>query len=228
MRAFAQLYEELDTTTSTNLKVDAMVRYFRAASLADAAWATYILSGRRLKRFIGPALIGRWLIETAHLPQWLVEESTAAVGDLAEAIALIMDVSDKQTSAIEDLSLSQWIDSRLLPLRTMDEAAQRARITGWWRSLPYRECFLVNKLLTGSLRVGVSELLVTRALSQALDLPRSEVARRLMGEWTPSEQFWQQLGAAQAAQVDPPRPTRSFWPRRTKARSRRLARRRTI
>ena len=57
MKAFAALYEELDTTQSTNLKVAAMARYFREAPPADAAWATYMLSGRRLKRFIGPALL---------------------------------------------------------------------------------------------------------------------------------------------------------------------------
>ena len=37
MRAFSELYEELDTTTSTNLKVAAMVRYFNSATPADAA-----------------------------------------------------------------------------------------------------------------------------------------------------------------------------------------------
>ena len=77
MRAFSELYEELDTTTSTNLKVAAMVRYFNNAAPADAAWAAYILSGRRLKRFIGPALLWRWLVEASALPEWLVEESSA-------------------------------------------------------------------------------------------------------------------------------------------------------
>ena len=111
MRAFAELYEELDTTTSTNLKVDAMVRFFRASPPADSAWATYILSGRRLKRFIGPALIGRWLVEAAQLPEWLVEETYASVGDLAETIALLMDVGKKQNNELEDLSLTSWIES---------------------------------------------------------------------------------------------------------------------
>jgi DNA ligase-1 len=55
VRAFAELYDEIDTTTATNLKVAAMAAYFRSAPPADAAWAAYILSGRRLKRFIGPA-----------------------------------------------------------------------------------------------------------------------------------------------------------------------------
>ena len=31
--------------------------------------------------------------------------------------------------------------------------------------------------------MGVSELLVTRALSEVLELPRADVARRMMGEW---------------------------------------------
>ena len=40
---------------------------------ADSAWAAYILSGRRLKRFIGPTLLYRWLIDAAALPEWLIE-----------------------------------------------------------------------------------------------------------------------------------------------------------
>ena len=180
MRAFAELYEELDTTTSTNLKVAAMARYFRTAAPADAAWAAYMLSGRRLKRFLGPALLGRWLIETAGLPQWLVNESYSAVGDFAETVALLME-SDTTVTAT-DVSLSTWIEERLLPLRAADAEQQKQAITNWWRTLPYRECFLLNKLLTGELRVGVSELLVTRALAEVLNVPRPDVARRMMGE----------------------------------------------
>ena len=37
MRVFAELYDEIDTTTSTNLKVAAMVRYFGSAPPGDAA-----------------------------------------------------------------------------------------------------------------------------------------------------------------------------------------------
>jgi DNA ligase-1 len=103
MRAFSELYEELDTTTSTNLKVAAMVRYFKSAPPADAAWAAYILSGRRLKRFIGPASMNRWLIEACGLPEWLVDESRSSVGDLAETIALLME--NTATSVATDASL---------------------------------------------------------------------------------------------------------------------------
>src|ERR1700716_3220700 len=117
MRAFSELYEELDTTTSTNLKVAAMVRYFKSAPSGDAAWAAYILSGHRLKRFIGPALLYRWLFEECGLPEWLVEESRATVGDLAETIALLTESNgDAGARKAPEVSLSSWLDERLLPL----------------------------------------------------------------------------------------------------------------
>jgi ATP-dependent DNA ligase len=205
VRDFAEAFDEIDTTTATSLKVAAMVRYFRSAPTADAAWAAYILSGRRLKRFIGPSLLWRWLIEASGLPEWLVAESYSAVGDIAEAIALLIE---SDAAGGTDVPLAEWIDGRLLPLREATEEEQRDAIVGWWRTLPYRECFLLNKLLTGELRVGVSELLVTRALSEVLGVPREALARGIMGEWQPSAEFWEQLksGKAPAADASAPYP----------------------
>jgi DNA ligase 1 len=202
MKAFAALYEELDTTQSTNLKVAAMARYFREAPPADAAWATYMLSGRRLKRFIGPALLKRWLIEEVALPEWLVDESHSSVGDLAETIALLTAASAHAESNM-DASLADWIEERLLPLRDADDEVQRRTIVGWWRELPYRQCFLLNKLLTGELRVGVSQLLVTRALADVTGIERTELAARLMGDWQPGTRFWQSLHAQESPRSDP-------------------------
>jgi DNA ligase-1 len=203
MKAFAALYEELDTTQSTNLKVAAMSRYFREALPADAAWATYILSGRRLKRFIGPALLKRWLIDEAALPQWLIDESYSSVGDLAETIALLTAGTAHSQASTDDTSLADWIEDRLLPLRDADDDVQRQTITGWWRELPYRQCFLLNKLLTGELRVGVSQLLVTRALAEVTGIERTELAGRLMGDWQPGALFWQGLHVAESPRTDP-------------------------
>ncbi len=59
--------------------------------------------------------------------------------------------------------------------------------------LPYRESFLVNKLLTGALRVGVSQTLVARALAEALEVPRTHVQHVLTGDWQPTPQFWTRL-----------------------------------
>jgi DNA ligase-1 len=200
VRAFSELFEELDTTTATNLKVAAMVRFFQSATAADAAWATYILSGRRLKRFIGPTQLYRWLIEAAALPEWLIEEAIAAVGDLAETIALLLE-NPANAASSTDVSLAEWIDGRLLPLRGASLEEQHSAIVTWWRTLPYRECFLLNKLLTGELRVGVSTLLVTRAIAETVGMGRPDIARRLMGDWQPSKEFWEGLNSGDTSAI---------------------------
>ncbi|MET0293061.1 MAG: ATP-dependent DNA ligase [Steroidobacteraceae bacterium] len=204
MRRFATLFDELDTTTATNLKVDALRRYFAAAPPADAAWAAYILSGRKLKRVVGPALIRGWLTESSGLPAWLVDETYESVGDLAETVALLVPTPGAVAS--EDLSLTTWIEDRLLPLRNASAEHQRECITGWWRTLPYLECFLLTKLLTGALRVGVSELLVVRALAELTGHTRPQVTRALMGEWVPGEAFWTAMTSAVPMAHDPSQP----------------------
>mgnify|MGYP005826539431 FL=1 len=138
MRRFADLFEALDTTTSTNAKVAAMVAYFHTADPADAAWAAWVLIGRRPRRSVGPAQLRRWLGEESGLPDWLVEDSLAAVGDLAETIALLLDPDPALLPESATLSLTDWFEARILPLRGQDEALQRAAVTRWWRSLPAR------------------------------------------------------------------------------------------
>ena len=103
MKRFADLYDEIDRTTSTNAKVAALVPYLREAPPADAAWALFFLTGRRLTRHIPTRLMHAWTIELTGLPEWLVEESYSIAGDFAEAIALLLDgrVND-QGSGIGD------------------------------------------------------------------------------------------------------------------------------
>lgn len=194
MRKFAALFESLDTTTSTRLKTEAMVEYFRAANPADGAWAVHVLMGRRVKRSVGPALLRAWLGEEAQLPDWLIEETYGAIGDLAETIALLVAPQGSSSAAPGAcLTLTDWFESRILPLAALSAEEQRALVVGWWHELPYRECFLVNKLLTGSLRVGVSRALVTRALAEVFGHPRTQMERALIGAWQPTAKFWAAL-----------------------------------
>ena len=197
MRRFAALFESLDSTTSTRAKIDAMRMYFEAADPADAAWAIYVLMGRRAKRSVGPALLRAWLREEAQLPGWLIDETYESVGDLAETIALLVP-NDRPATSAPAISLTEWLTSRIQPLAQKDEAQKRRTVVGWWHELPYGECFLVNKLLTGALRVGVSRALVTRALAECLGQPRAQIERGLMGDWQPGAAFWEQLSRNEA------------------------------
>jgi DNA ligase-1 len=205
MKRFAALYEALDGTTSTNAKVAALVAYFASAPAADAAWALYFLTGRRFKRFLSTALLREWTLGLTGLPSWLFEDAYATVGDLAETIALLLD-HPSHTPSTEELPLSRWIEERLLPLRGLDDMEQRQAVCRWWQALDRRQLFLLNKLLTGAFRVGVSETLVVRAVAQMAGLPPATVAHRLMGEWTPSAAFFQELTAQEAMDDDRSRP----------------------
>ena len=73
-----------------------------------------------------------------------------------------------------------------MPLRQMDVDGQRRTVLGWVQTLTRWERFTLLKMLTGELRLGVSQTLVVRALAEASGIEPATMAARLMGEWTPS------------------------------------------
>lgn len=196
MQAFAALFERIDQTTSTNEKVEIMADFFRRHDPETGAWTLFFLSGRKPKQLIGSARLRQWAQDFVGLPDWLIAECYAAVGDTAEMIALMLAAAGHANQTGEStntLSLGAWVDTRLLPLAGMDDETRRRRIISWWRELQPKEIFILNKLLTGSLRVGVSETLVSRALAEALSLPPAVVASRLVGSWQPTAEFFERL-----------------------------------
>src|SRR5690606_35186920 len=94
MKAFAQLYVELDQTNKTNDKVEAMRFYFEHANPGDAAWAFYFLSGRKPRQIVPSARLRAWGVEQAEIPEWLFLESRDTVGDTAETIALLLPAGE--------------------------------------------------------------------------------------------------------------------------------------
>ena len=205
MKRFAALYDAVDRTTSTNAKVAALVQYFRSAPPADAAWAVFFLTGRRLKRLLPSAALREWARSESAVPEWLFMECYAAVGDFAELMALVLDAVPRETADAE-ASLSAWIESRLLPLAEEDAETQRHHVTTWWRSLGRGERFVLNKVITGEFRVGIAQTLVMRALGEAIGLDPKVVAARMMGDWTPSADWFTRLGAPASDTADPSQP----------------------
>jgi DNA ligase-1 len=204
MKRFARLYDAIDGTTSTNAKVAAMVQYFAEAPAADAAWAIFFLTGRRLKRLVPSASIRDWTLAATGLDAWLLEESYAVVGDGAETATLILDQIAVERG--EEAPLAEWIEARILPLRDVDPAAQYARVSTWWTALDRSQRFMLLKILTGELRVGVSHTLVVRALAQVAGLPVTTIAARMMGDWTPSADWLAGLLAQERTDDDRSRP----------------------
>ncbi len=187
MKAFADLYQRLDRSTATGDKRAALVDYFHHAPPHDAAWALYLLSGGKVggarRKIAASGELRSWLSEVTGLPAWLVDDSYEQVGDLAETLTLLLD---EPTAAAADRPLAEWIEAHLLAVANQDEAVRRAAVEAGWRSLPSPQRLVFNKLLTGALRVGVSQRLVQQALAELSGLDIARIAQRMLGDWVPS------------------------------------------
>ena len=177
MKAFADLYTRLDTTTSSNSKLSFLQDYFRVATPADSAWAVYFLAGGRPRRVVPTKLLRELAIQSSGLPPWLFEESYEAVGDLAETITLLLPLS--QNTSSEGLAL--WVEDRLLPLRGAAPDKIVAQLLPLLQQLDRASQLVFIKLITGSFRVGVSRLLVTRALAALSGVDAKRIAQRMVG-----------------------------------------------
>lgn len=195
MRAFAALYEALDASTKTNDKLAALKRYFERADAESAAWATYFLIGNKLKRTVKSRILREAAIATSGLQPWLFESSYEVVGDLAETISLLV-IDRPDNTAFDDATLPVWVTQRLAPLAAELPERQLELLPEYWRSVLRPERFLITKLMTGALRVGVSKALTVKALAQARNLDANVVTQRLMGNWLPTAQFFEHIAEA--------------------------------
>ena len=198
MKKFAELFEAIDASTSTKAKTAAMAPYFATTEARDAAYAAWFLTGHRPRQAVPSRRLHTWAAEAAGLPLWLFEESYDAVGDLAETIALVLP----PPAHASDDPLHLWIEERLLPLRELGEVEQRARLEEYWNQLEGTQRFVFNKLITGNFRVGVSALLVVRAIGEAFGLDPKIIAHRLTGEWSPTEATWRAIISGESVEGD--------------------------
>lgn len=203
MLAFAALYDALDASTALIDKRAALVRCLQAMPAADAAWAVHVLLGGK----IGGGKAGtiatsgelrRWLREVSGHPEWLVEDSYAHVGDLAETIALLLpepSADAREGAASPELpGLADEI-ARLRAVAGAEEPVRRAAVVEGWQRWRGSARFVYTKLLTGALRVGVSGGLLQQALAELAQVPVATMAARLMGGVAPAPEAWASLVA---------------------------------
>lgn len=203
MKRFAQLIEKLDSTNKTNQKVAALADYFVAANEKDKLWTMAILSHRRPPRPVNTTLLRIYAAELAEIPLWLFEESYHIVGDLAESIALVVS-GDTHKS---EKALSTVLEELVL-LKPKSDREKKEYVQNMWLQFDYYSRFVFTKLLTGSFRIGISQKLMTKALSQVTSVPQDELAYRLMGDWNPNSTTFHELvfGRNEQAYVSKPYP----------------------
>jgi DNA ligase-1 len=188
MKNFAQLIKALDSTNKTNVKVQALANYFSVANDTDKVWTIAILSHRRPPRPVNTTLLREWASELANIPLWLFEESYHIVGDLAETIALVVPSAKSST----EKTLTQFL-KEMIELKKKSNDEKREYLFDNWKVLDYYERFVFTKLITGGFRIGVSQKLMTRALSKATEIDEDILAYKLMGKWDPNIISFQEL-----------------------------------
>lgn len=188
MKRFAALIKTLDSTNKTTLKVNALADYFEQANDRDKVWTIAILSHRRPPRPLNTTLLREWASELANIPLWLFEESYHIVGDLAETIALVLPSTQQST----EKSLTQFLEE-MISLKKKSDDAKKSYLYENWKVLDYYERFVFTKLITGGFRIGVSQKLMTRALSKSTEIDEDILAYKLMGNWDPNKITFQEL-----------------------------------
>ena len=203
MRRFQALYDRLDQLNGTKAKVEVLIKHFRTCEAEDSAWALALLLGKRRRRLITGRRLRDVLQERTGLPEWLIADCHGQVGDSAETLSLLWpEVRDRLppiSADLPDLSHHQplhwWMETLLPHISGLKGDDQTDAVLSLWQSLPQEQQFIVNKLLTGGFRVGVSTGLISRAVAAAFGLEESLVVQRLMGGYTPSAESFRALTA---------------------------------
>ncbi len=177
MKEFSELFAQLDASTSSNAKLLALQNYFHSANAPDAAWAVFFLAGGKPKQVVPTRVLRHLILDSAALPEWLFEECYEAVGDLAETLSLLLPPSQHQSSE----GLASWVENKLLPLRSAGVEGLATQLLALLGLLDQQSQLVFIKLITGSFRVGVSKLSVTRALAAVSGCDAKRIAQRLVG-----------------------------------------------
>ncbi|RZM20828.1 MAG: ATP-dependent DNA ligase, partial [Pedobacter sp.] len=207
MKNFAALIEVLATSTKTTAKLNAIQDYFSVARDEDKIWVIALFTGRRPKRSVNSALLRLWSMELADIDPWLFEESYHTVGDLAEAIALLLpeaSIDDRENGG-EEKSLTHYMNI-LLKLGKETDEVKKEFVTSTWAKMNRNEIFVFNKLMTGGFRIGVSQKMMVNAIAKTTGVSPSIIAHRIIGNWDPATISFSELMSTEHSTADVSKP----------------------
>jgi DNA ligase-1 len=182
LQLFAELVNELSSSTKTNDKLQSLVDYFATGPDEDKVWVIALFSGRRPRRSVNLKLMRQWCIELAQIPDWLFTECHHTVGDFSETLALLL--SKTETLQHENQNLSYYLQ-KLISIEKEDEAVKKNFIVESWKQMNAGEKFVFDKLITGAFRIGVSQKTIVNALAKVVNVSPSIIAHRISGNWDP-------------------------------------------
>ncbi|KQQ91041.1 cisplatin damage response ATP-dependent DNA ligase [Aureimonas sp. Leaf324] len=161
MQRFADLLDRLVLTPSRNGKLRLMADHFRTVPDPERGYALAAITGELDIRSVKPAMLRDLMTE--RMDEVLFGYSYDYVGDLAETIALVWpSPHDGEVVRRNDTPTLEQVITEL-------DAATRAEgprlVEAWLDKLDSSGRYALLKLVTGSLRIGVSSRLAKQALA---------------------------------------------------------------
>jgi len=190
MERFKTLLRELDQTTSTLKKVESLKNYFECSDPEDACWGLFLISGNKIPTKVNPTFLQEAFCEFINMPFWLFKESSYQVGDGSETMALLRGpIENPKTPP----PLGKFIEEELLTLKKKTPEEIKEKLHSWWASYDEEILFLIHKCFSGNLRMGVSKNLMIQAMAQVAKIDKETMSFRLMGDYEPTPQFYNNL-----------------------------------
>lgn len=182
MRNFIELIKSIESTTKTNSKLEHLIDYFERAKLdRDKLWAIYILLGNKLSiPMFKRTHLKKLFCEYYNYSDEFFTENRSYVGDSAETMALLATAGNSTPRH----SLTSFIENHLMKLDHTKKTSQN-KFKDYWDRYDVDSIFVIHKLITGGLRIGLSKNLLIRALARYSELPEDILHQRLMGSLNP-------------------------------------------
>ncbi len=172
MNQFAWLLDRLSYEPGRNNKLRMMVDYFRSTPDPERGYALAALTGALSFQHAKPNLVRA--LAVARVDEYLFGLSYDYVGDLSEAVALLWPAPPRRDEASGNgspLTLSEVVGT----LGTAGKLDLPRLIAGWLDALDENGRWALLKLITGSLRVGVSARLAKTAVGELGGIAANEV-----------------------------------------------------
>jgi DNA ligase-1 len=170
---FAALLDDLLLTPSRNGKLRLMREYFATTPDPERGWALAALTGELAFAEAKPREV-RALAGERVDPE-LLAWSYDFVGDLAETVSLIWPAAEAGANAVP--SLAEIVER----LHAADRAEVGPLLAPWLDALDATGRWALLKLVTGSLRIGVSARLAKTALAEWSGVPLDRIEEHWHG-----------------------------------------------
>jgi DNA ligase-1 len=200
MNRFAALLDKLAYEPRRNAKIALIAAYFRETPDPERGWALAAMTGSLSFQEAKPGLIRKLIAE--RVDPVLFELSYHYVGDLSETVALLWPAPPAMPGRNEGPpTLSEVVHT----LASGHKASLPKHLAEWLDLLDETGRWALLKLITGSLRIGVSARLAKTAVAALGDLAPDDVEHAWHGLAPPYETLfaWAEGHGARPDTLDP-------------------------